>query len=71
VQVVFHVISGPNVNAGVATIGSDIFTLDIDEENPVANNAQPVPVNLNSFAMNGELYTIFPGPTAPTTAPAK
>ena len=33
-QVVFPVISGANVNAGVATVGSDIFTVEIDEVDP-------------------------------------
>ena len=57
----FPVISGGNVNAGVATVGSDIFTIEIDEVDPVASGATPVPVNLNSFEINGELYTITPG----------
>jgi hypothetical protein len=61
VQVVFPVISGANVNAGVATVGSDIFSIEIDEVDPVATGAAPVPVNLNSFEINGELYTITPG----------
>jgi hypothetical protein len=61
VQVVFPVISGPNVNAGVATVGSDIFTIEIDEVIPVASGAAPGPINLNSFEINGELYTITPG----------
>ena len=61
VQVLFPVISGGNVNAGVATVGSDIFTIEIDEVDPVASGATPVPVNLNSFEINGELYTITPG----------
>ena len=63
VQVVFPVISGANVNAGLATVGSDIFTVEIDEVIPVASGAAPVPVNLNSFEINGELYTITPGQT--------
>ena len=61
VQVVFPVISGANVNAGLATVGSDIFKVEIDEIIPVASGAAPVPVNLNSFEINGELYTITPG----------
>ncbi|HZQ43465.1 MAG TPA: hypothetical protein VFA99_09440 [Acidobacteriaceae bacterium] len=64
VQVQFPVIAGANVNAGVATVGSDIFTIDIDEVEPVASGAPAVPVNLNSFEINGELYTIIPGPSA-------
>ncbi|GLQ91517.1 beta strand repeat-containing protein [Dyella acidisoli] len=61
VQVVFPVISGANVNAGVATVGSDIFTVEIDEVDPVASGGVPVPVNLDSFEINGELYTITAG----------
>jgi hypothetical protein len=61
VQVVFPVIAGANVNAGVATVGSDIFTIDIDEVDPVASSVPPVVINLNSFEINGELYTITPG----------
>ena len=61
VQVVFPVISGANVNAGVATVGSDIFTVEIDKVVPVASGAPSVPINLNSFEINGELYTITPG----------
>lgn len=61
VQVIFPVISGSNVNAGVATVGSDIFTVEIDEVVPVATGAPAVPINLNSFEINGELYTITPG----------
>ena len=34
VDVVFPVISGANVNAGVATVGTDIFTVEIDEVEP-------------------------------------
>jgi hypothetical protein len=61
VQVVFPVISGANVNAGVATVGSDIFTVEIDKVIPVASGSAPLPVNLNSFEINGVLYTITPG----------
>jgi len=61
VQVVFPVISGANVNAGVATVGSDIFSIEINEVDPVASNEPPVPVNLNSFELNGDLYSITPG----------
>jgi hypothetical protein len=62
VQVVFPVIAGANVNAGVATVGSDIFTIEIDEVDRVAADAgtPPVPINRNSFEINGELYTITP-----------
>ena len=61
VQVTFPVITGANVNAGVATVGSDLFSIDIDEVDPVASNALPAKVNLNSFEINGDLYTITPG----------
>jgi hypothetical protein len=63
VRVVFPVIAGLNVNAGVATVGSDIFTIQIDEVDPVASDASlpPVKVNPDSFEINGELYTITPG----------
>ena len=64
-------ISGANVNAGVATVGSDIFTVEIDEVVPVASGAPSVPINLDSFEINGELYTITPGQSGMTTAPAK
>lgn len=63
VNVVFPVIAGANVNAGVATVGSDIFTIDIDEVDPVAADTAlpPVKVNPDSFEINGELYTITSG----------
>lgn len=57
VEVVFPVISGPDVNAGVTTVGSDIFTVHIDEVDPTDGSAG-VPVNKNSFEINGNLYTI-------------
>ncbi|MFM0330068.1 RHS repeat domain-containing protein [Paraburkholderia strydomiana] len=61
VQVVFPVIAGANVNAGVATVGSDSFTILIDEVEPVAVGGLAVPINLDSFEINGELYTITAG----------
>jgi len=57
VGVVFPVIAGANVNAGIATVGSDIFTLHIDEVDP-ASGATARPVNPNSFEINGNLYTV-------------
>jgi hypothetical protein len=57
VTVVFPVISGANVNAGVGTVGSDIFTVHIDEVDP-ADSGAAIPVNRNSFEINGNLYTI-------------
>jgi hypothetical protein len=71
VEVVFPVIAGPNVNAGVATVGSDIFTLEVDEVDPAAVAGPSVPTgpqvhktNNNSFEINGELYTITGTPVA-------
>jgi hypothetical protein len=61
VEVVFPVIAGGNVNAGVATVGSDSFTILIDEVEPVAGGGVAIPVNLDSFEINGELYTITAG----------
>jgi hypothetical protein len=62
VEVVFPVIAGSNVNAGVATVGSDSFTILIDEVDQVAGSGgAAVPVNLDSFEINGELYTITAG----------
>ena len=61
VEVVFPVIAGGNVNAGVATVGSDSFTILIDQVEPVAGGGAAVPVNLDSFEINGELYTITAG----------
>ncbi len=65
VEVVFPVIAGANVNAGVATVGSDSFTILIDEVEPVAGSGGAVPVNLDSFEINGELYTITVGAVGP------
>ncbi len=61
VQVVFPVIAGANVNAGVATVGADSFSVLIDQVEPVAGGGAAVPVNLDSFEINGALYTITPG----------
>ena len=57
VSVVFPVISGANVNVGVATVGSDIFTVNVDEVEPSSGGAG-IPINKNSFEINGNLYTI-------------
>ncbi len=57
VRVVFPVISGANVNAGVATVGADTFTVDIDEVDPTLGGPA-IPINRNSFEINGNLYTI-------------
>jgi hypothetical protein len=57
VQVAFPVISGGNVNAGVATVGSDRFSVMIDGVN-LDDGSPGVLVNKNSFEVNGNLYTI-------------
>jgi hypothetical protein len=57
VGVVFPVVSGANVNQGVASVGSDIFTVHVDEVDPAAGGAG-IPINRNSFEINGNLYTI-------------
>ena len=57
VQVVFPVVSGAEVNAGEATVGTDVFTVEVDQVNPTTTGS-PIPVNLNSFEVNGNLYTI-------------
>ena len=57
VDVVFPVISGANVNAGVATVGSDMFTIQIDAIDPASGSA-PILIDPNSFEVNGNLYTI-------------
>ena len=62
VGVVFPVISGANVNAGVTTVGSDIFTVNIDEVDP-ASGGTGIPINRNSFEINGNLYTITGTPS--------
>ena len=62
VGVVFPVISGANVNAGVSTVGSDIFTVNIDEVDP-ASGGTGIPINRNSFEINGNLYTITGTPS--------
>ena len=57
VNVVFPVVSGANVNVGVATVGSDTFTVDVDQVQPAGGGAG-IPINQNSFEINGNLYTI-------------
>ena len=57
VRVQFPVTSGDNVNAGVATVGANRFTIDVDEVQPVGGGAA-IPTNRNSFEINGNLYTI-------------
>lgn len=57
VQVVFPVVAGQGVNAGVATVGTDIFTVIIDEVDPTVSGSA-IPTNKNSFEINGNLYAI-------------
>jgi hypothetical protein len=61
VRVEFPVISGANVNAGIATVGANQFIIDIDRVNPLAGGPV-IPINRNSFEMNGDLYTISGSP---------
>jgi hypothetical protein len=65
VGVVFPVIAGAQVNAGVATVGLDTFTVHIDKVAPTSGGAG-INVNTNSFEVNGNLYTIQPTATAPS-----
>lgn len=62
VDVVFPVISGANVNAGVATVGTDIYTVEIDEVEPTIDGTA-IPINQNSFEINGNVYTIAGTPS--------
>jgi hypothetical protein len=71
VEVVFPVTAGANVNAGVATVGLDIFTLEVDEVDPAAlagpgatTGPQVHLTNNNAFEINGDLYTITGAPVA-------
>jgi len=57
VRVEFPVISGANVNAGIATVGADTLIVDIDEVDPTLGGPA-IPVNRDSFEINGNLYTI-------------
>lgn len=62
VNVVFPVISGANVNVGVATVGSDIFTVIADQVTP-AGGGSGIPINRNSFEINGNLYSVTGTPS--------
>jgi hypothetical protein len=62
VNVVFPVVSGANVNAGVATVGTDIFNVEISQVEPTVGSSS-IPINLNSFEINGNLYTITGTPS--------
>ena len=61
VSVVFPVISGPNVNVGVSTIGSDTFSVHVDEVDSTDGGAG-IRTNYNSFEINGNMYTIVGNP---------
>ncbi|HXB32741.1 MAG TPA: hypothetical protein VNV35_04940 [Puia sp.] len=61
VNVVFPVVAGANVNAGVASVGTDIYSVLIDQVAPTVSGTA-IPTNQNSFEINGNLYTIS-GPT--------
>jgi hypothetical protein len=62
VEVVFPVISGPYVNAGVATVGGDQFTVEISGVD-ATTSPTPIQTNQNSFSINGNLYTIAGTPS--------
>lgn len=64
VRVAIPVISGANVNAGIATVGSNTFTVEIDEVE-ATSGGPAIPVNPNSFEINGILYTIAGTPAGP------
>jgi hypothetical protein len=57
VGVVFPVIAGAQVNAGIATVGLDTFTIHIDQVTPTSGGTG-IKVDTNSFEVNGNLYTI-------------
>ena len=57
VDVVFPVISGAQVNVGVATVGADEFDVRADEVVPLGGGI-PVRANPDSFEINGNLYSI-------------
>jgi hypothetical protein len=57
VRVTIPVISGANVNAGVASVGANTFTVDIGDVQ-ATSGGPAIPANRNSFEINGILYTI-------------
>ena len=61
VEVVFPVISGANVNVGVATVGDDTFDVHVDEVVPLGGGSA-TPTNPNSFEINGNRYSIVGTP---------
>jgi hypothetical protein len=62
VDVVFPVISGADVNAGTATVGTDIFAVQVAGVAPTTSGTA-IPANQNSFEVNGNLYTITGTPS--------
>jgi hypothetical protein len=56
VSVVFPIISGENVNVGTSKVGADLFTVHVDEVDPVDGPA--IHVNTNSFEINNNVYTV-------------
>ena len=57
VSVVFPVVAGEHVNAGVTTIGADEFTVHVDEVVPLGGGAA-LATSPNSFEINGAEYSI-------------
>ena len=71
VNVVFPVVAGANVNVGVATVGSDTFSVDVDQVEPASGGARHHPstkIRLRSTAISIRLRV---RPTARTTRPAR
>ena len=66
VGVVFPVIAGANVNVGVASVGSDTFSIFVDQVDPISG-AAAINVNTSSFEINGNLYTIVGSPVVSAT----
>ncbi len=61
VEVVFPVVSGANVNVGVATVGSDQFDVQVDQVIPIGGGSA-ISTNANSFEINGNRYSIVGTP---------
>ena len=61
VEVVFPVVSGPNVNVGVASVGNDQFDVHVDEVIPIGGGSA-ISTNANSFEINGNRYSIVGTP---------
>jgi hypothetical protein len=61
VTVVFPVVAGRGVNVGVATVGDDEFDVHVAEVAPTGGGSA-IPVNRDSFELNGNLYSIVGTP---------